>query len=177
MPKCENCKYLEKTSYEYSEYKCTIFGEYQGEDKWNPVTAQYEPTENGHMFTGDGCKYTANALAKKHREVKNELDQYYASFADYGDWEAKCDKEKRQLAEDLASGKKYTFEKEEQIKCPWCGENLDWSHYHDRWEIQKCQTCGKWFSIRITKLYTTERQQQICNSDHPEHPDYNKRGG
>lgn len=174
MPKCENCKYLRRTSYEYAEYECAIFGEYQGEDKWNPVTAQYEPTKNGHMFTDEGCKYTQKALAKKYEKVENELNKYYASYADYGEWEEKQRAEEKQLKEDLASGKKYSFEREENILCPWCGEMLDWTHYHKGWSLQKCQCCNKWFSLEIRELYTTERRQQICNKEHPEHPDYNK---
>ena len=174
MPKCENCQYLKKTSYEYEEYECAIFGEYHGENVWNPITAKYEPTKNGNMFTDSGCKYTRNQLAKKFEEVENSLSEYYASYDNYAEWEKKKEAEEKQLKEDLKSGKKYRFDREDEIKCPWCGEVLDGWNYYENWTLQKCQNkkCNKWFSVQVSKLYSTKRQQQICNNEHPKHPEY-----
>ena len=174
MPKCENCQYLKKTSYEYGEYECEIFGGYQGEDVWNPITAKYEPTEDGHMFTEEGCKYTRKQLAQMFEEVQNAQNKYYESYEGYAEWEKEWEAKEKQLKEDLKSGKKHRFDREDEIKCPWCGEVLDSRNFYENWTLQKCQNsdCNKWFSVHISELYTTERQQQICNKEHPKHPDY-----
>lgn len=64
MPKCEHCKYLERTSYEYGEYECAIFG----------------CDNDGNMFTDEGCKYHWKTLEKEYNMILEHQNSYYDGF-------------------------------------------------------------------------------------------------
>ena len=63
--KCENCKWLIRTSYEYGEYACELFGD--------------EPPD--FLDTGDGCKLKY----KEFQKLNNLADKIrYGTYQWYG---------------------------------------------------------------------------------------------
>jgi hypothetical protein len=65
MMKCEKCNWLIRTSYEYGEYACELFGD--------------EPP--GFLDTGDGCKLRWNE-AKKLSHLGDSV--HYGTYQWYG---------------------------------------------------------------------------------------------
>jgi len=65
--KCENCPYLKRTSYEYGDYECAIFGD--------------EPPKE--YMTEEGCNIHWKKLKKMYDKQEEDFDRYWNSYANY----------------------------------------------------------------------------------------------
>ena len=112
MPKCEQCQYLTRTSYEYGEYECRIFGEWEGTIYENGI----ETGKNNGMFFDGGCKYHHKTLKKKLAVIEKYKDMDAQAWYEWG---LKTDKEHYKKQADILRRalKHYILE-----KCCVCSE-------------------------------------------------------
>lgn len=74
MPKCEQCQYFKRTSYEYGEYECELFDTDDIDNK---------------MITQNGCRYSYKTLDKYKKYNDMMLKEYWEQFGKINNKESK----------------------------------------------------------------------------------------